>query len=309
MDPISASGVTGQRRRGRLFSPVRLYNMRLGLENEDIRMRVRRLMLMVVLSGTAALLAGLPVFAQEQTTYLSLQADTTELQTGQEYTISIRVDNVPELWLATVEIAYDPEKLYVMGTVSGQPVSIGPFFSEGPALDVRNVVENNRISYTVSQLAPAEVLGGSGVLGTFRIFPIAPGKTTLSFRQANITTMTFTGEGDQRVGSDPQPVPFTPVLLELNITGDPVAPPVEATPTPLPTETPVGPAEAAAQLPTQLPTLENIPGIPTSDVGEPAPEPGDESRGITSLAIVGILMVAALVIVGVVIIMRSQRRA
>jgi len=273
-------------------------------------MRARRLMIVFALSGIAVLLAGLPASAQEQTTYLSLEADTTELQTGQEYTIRIQVDNVPSLWLATVEIAYNPEKLYVMGTVAGQPVDVGPLFADGPALDVRNTVADSRISYTVSQLAPSDVLSGSGVLGTFRVYPIAPGPATLSFEQANITTMTFTGEGEQRVGSEPHPVPFTPVLLELNITGDPVVPPVEATPTPQPAGTPVGPAEAVAQLPTQLPTLENITGIPPAGEDRPAAETDEESRNELYLILAGILAVVALaIILAVIAITRSRRRA
>lgn len=274
-------------------------------------MRVRRLMLVIVLGGLAVLLAGLPASAQEQTTYLSLGADTTELQTGQEYTIRIEVRDVPELWLASAEIVYDPAILYVMGTVAGQPVSIGSFFSEGPALDPLNVVDSNVITYAVSQLAPADVLSGSGVLGTFRVYPIAPGTTTLSFRRANIRTITFSGEGDEREASDPEPVPFTPVLLELNVTGDPVPPPVEATPTPAPTSTPVGPAEAVAELPTQLPTLENVTGIPATEEGETAAEAADDdSRDTPVLAVAGILAVVAVVIIGALVaITRSRRRA
>lgn len=272
-------------------------------------MRVRRLMLVIVLGGLAVLLAGLPASAQEQTTYLSLQADTTDLQTGQEYTIRIEVHDVPELWLASAEIVYDPAILYVMGTVAGQPVSIGSFFSEGPALDALNLVDNNVIRYAVSQLAPADILSGSGVLGTFRIYPVAPGTTTLSFRRANIRTVTFSGEGDEREASDPEAVPFTPVLLELNVTGDRVPPPVEATPTPAPTSTPVGPAEAIAELPTPLPTLENVTGIPAAEESEPAAEADDDSRDTLVLAVAGILAVVAVVIIGALVaITRSRRR-
>jgi hypothetical protein len=127
--------------------------------------------------------------AAQQQTNLSLQAVTTQMQTGQEYEINVRLDNVPSLWLASVEIRYDPNKLYVIGTKSGMPVRPGSMFAPETSVVVFNLVEQQRVRYTISEVAPAKPVTGSGVIGTFRVYPLSAGTTTLTFRQAELLTV------------------------------------------------------------------------------------------------------------------------
>jgi hypothetical protein len=153
--------------------------------------------------------------AQDQAT-LSLTTSTTALQTGQEYEIAIRLDNAPDVWVTSLEITYDPSVLYILGTRSGSPIRQGDLFAPPEAtVVVRNSVQADRMVYTISMLAPAAPARGSGVVGTFRIYPLTSGTTQLTFSQADLTALTFTGEGAERTGSNPQPVAFTPVLLEV----------------------------------------------------------------------------------------------
>jgi hypothetical protein len=167
-----------------------------------------------------------------------LAADT--LQTGQYYDVTIQLDTVPEAWLASIEIGYDPDMLYIEGTQSRQPpITPGTFFGTENTTIVRNLTTNNQLNYVISLVAPAEIVAGSGTLGTFRVYPLQAGTTELSFITAELGTVTFTQVGDQRVGSDPRAVPVTTTDLQLTITGDTVTPIPEATATPAPTETPV----------------------------------------------------------------------
>ncbi|MBZ0310137.1 MAG: cohesin domain-containing protein, partial [Anaerolineae bacterium] len=102
-----------------------------------------------------------PAAAQEQTAVLSLTAETTALQTGQDYLVSIRVDNAPAVWSMNLEMEYDPKQLYIMGTRSGSPVSQGSFFSPPDAtIVVRNEIRNNHILYTISKLGETEPAQG-----------------------------------------------------------------------------------------------------------------------------------------------------
>ncbi len=216
------------------------------------------------------LLMLLPAQAQA-TTFLSLNLDATTLQTGEIYTVQVVVENVSNLWIADVEISYDPTQLYVFGTRAGSPVEAGSFLRDNPILAPRNRVNENTVQYTVSLLAPAEPLQGTGVIGTFRIFPLRAGTTQLQFQRAELTGVIFQETSEGRVASDPIDIAFTPVLLDLSLQGEdvPVPPEVTATPRPSPTTIAEATEEAFASV-TPEPTLPNITRVPVTPT--PAPE-------------------------------------
>jgi hypothetical protein len=246
-----------------------------------------------------------PAMAQGQTT-LSLQTDNPQMQTGQEYTVEIRLDQVPGVWLSSVEISYDPSLIYVLGTKSGSPVRPGSFFTPDSSLVVFNAVEQGVVRYTISQLAPADLARGSGVIGTFRIYPLKAGTTTLSFRQAALRTATINGEGANRTASDPQPLDFVPVLLELTVSGDTVEPPPEATATPAPTETTFFvPGATQPPQPTALVNVTAAPVTPTAATPQTA-APADNTP-LLAIAI-GAMIFGALGLVIVLIYWRRGHR-
>jgi hypothetical protein len=243
----------------------------------------------------------------QQPATLSLEIASTDVQTGQYYDVNLRVDGITELWVADFQIHYDPALLYVVGTKAGSPIQQGALFTPGLSVVMRNFVESDTLIYTISQLAPADPISGGGVVGTFRIYPLAPGMTQVLFSRVEVTHITFVETDQGRVGTDPQPIPFTPVLLELNITGSPVPAPSEATatPTPSPTPVPVIPEGVA----TEEPTLVNVTTAPRT------PEPPAtlvvpaESSSSSSLAIAVLITTAAGVGLVVILIVywRSRR--
>jgi cohesin domain-containing protein len=195
--------------------------------------------------------------AQESPALLSLTAETTALQTGQEYEVTIRIDGAPDFWLADMEISYDPSLIYVMGTKAGSPVRAGALFEGTGALTVRNIVQGNRVLFTVSKAGEVPSAAGSGVIGVFRIYPLASGTTRLQFARGELRKLNAAQDGTD-------PVAFTPVLLDLSITGSPVEPPNEATATPAPTDTPT--VQPQSNLPTQpaQATLVNVTVAPVT---------------------------------------------
>ncbi|MBZ0308728.1 MAG: hypothetical protein K8I82_21855, partial [Anaerolineae bacterium] len=218
--------------------------------------------------------------------------------------VTIRLDNVPEVWVTNVQIAYDPTLIYVMGTKAGSPVQQGDLFGADSSIVARNFVQDGALIYTLSMIAPADPTSGSGAIGTFQIVPLAAGTTQLRFAQAELTTLSFTGEGENRVGTDPRPVEFQAALLEVTITGETVEPPSEATATPTVTETPLQSA-AQPQGATPLATLENITLAPTTPAAQTPlvtiepPEVEDESDDSSSALMIA---VAALVVVGLILV-------
>lgn len=243
--------------------------------------------------GAVLSLCGFRFAAAQEGAFISLSTETTTLQTGQVYEIQIVVENVVDLWAAELEIGYDPNLLYIIGTRSGQPVQPGALLSDKQVLAPRNRVEQDAIFYTVSLLAPEEPISGTGVLATLRVAPLQAGTTQLVFRQANLAAVTFQGTGESRVAGEPQTLAVTPVLLELSAQGETVAPPPEVTATPQPTPTlilPEGTDEATAEVEA---TLANITRAP-ADIPTPVPA---EASGLSSPIVIGAVVV--LVITGV----------
>ncbi len=253
-----------------------------------------------------AILRAWPARAQNPTLLSLDTGSNTTIQTGQTYVVSIRLDSAPNVWVVDAEISYDPALIYVMGTQVGLPVSEGPFFTspEQTAI-VRNSVEQpGTLLYTISLLAPADPVSGSGVVGTFKIFPLAAGTTHLQFAHAEITSVTFTGSGDSRVASEPQAVKFTPMLLELTITGDAATPPPEVTPTPPPTS-PSSQGSGPVNVPQLEATLFNVTAGPrTPEAENPS---GGAGQGLSLILLLGGGLVFVIV-VGVIAWLVVRRR-
>ena len=255
--------------------------------------------LLIMLIVCCLLIAGtvIPTQAQEQA-ILSLEMDSTELQTGQSYTVSIRLEGVTNLWAVYVQIAYDPSLVYVIGTKSGSPVTPGALFSSDTSLIVFNGVQDNLVTFAPSRVRPADPIEGGGVIGTFRIYPLQAGKTPMLFSKAEI------------VRRDTSLIPFTPVLVDLTITGDTVEPPDEATATPAPTITPSPEAQVTVDMePTVVPTLVNVTAAPATMAPTPMPVAAAESDNSALTIALIILGISGLgIIILLLIWLRSRRR-
>jgi hypothetical protein len=239
------------------------------------------------------LLIATSVMAQEGI-ILSLQTPETTLQTGQEYTVEIHIDGAADVWALSVEISYDPALIYVFGTRAGRPIQAGTFFEPAQSSPLRNMVQTDTILYDVSLLRPATPANGSGIVGTFRIYPLAPGATSLLFRAAKIIKLDFVQTDEGLVGQNPQELPFTPALINLTITGDPVQPPSEATATPLPTETPEPTQATIGEVVTEEATLVNITLAPRTPTPLPLPDAPDSGQSSLLPLAIGIMVLSGL---------------
>jgi hypothetical protein len=242
---------------------------------------------------------AMQVAAQEQPATLSLEIDTPSLQTGQTYDVNIRVANSPDLWLADVQISYDPNLVYVMGTRSGSPVQVGELFAGTGSVIARNTVQGASINFTVSKAGEVAPAVGNGIIGSFRIYPLVSGTTRLLFSSGDLRQLNAALDGTN-------PIAFTPVLLELTITGDTVAIPDEATATPEPTATATSAAagEVSARA-TGVPTLVNVTAAPQTP--EPITATETQSSPTIPLMSIGIALVV-IALVGLGLLFRFGKR-
>lgn len=267
---------------------------------------MRRLWLILYCFISSLLPAAL---SAQSSTLLSLETASTRVQTGEFYEVNIRLDGAAQVWLADMEIRYDPAKIYVMGTKAGSPVRKGALFDPALSTLARNEVDGDALFFTISMLAPAEPVSGGGVIGTFRIYPLAPGATQMTFSRGELVKAIFETRDGQRVGVGSEPIPFTPVLLDLTISGDPVEPPSEATATPPPTETPTPPP--TQDIPTEIPTLVNAtaaPRTPEALVTQALPAVSAD-EGLPSLAVlaIGVMIFSVLGLLVLFLVARRRR--
>lgn len=263
-------------------------------------MKLSRLLLIC-----CCLLVGLSRAAAQGQATVSLNTPTTTLQTGQKYEVTISAENGPDFWVADLRVQYDPKLLYVIGTKSGSPVQNSELFSLSDSVIVQNFVRDNQVFYVTSKVGETPPAKGSGVIGKFEIYPIAPGKTQLTFSKADIIGLSAPGSDGN---TQPVNIPTTAILLDLTITGDPVQPPDEATATPRPTDSPTPASAIGVQITTE-PTLANVtraPVTPTplSTLAAPVASGGNGSSPVLILA-VAITLISGL---GLVVLLVWRRR-
>jgi hypothetical protein len=248
---------------------------------------------------------GMARAAAQGQAIVSLNAPTTALQTGQKYEITIMAENGPDFWAADVRVQYDPKLLYVIGTKAGSPVQNSDLFSPSNSVTVQNLIRDNQVFYVLSKVGETQPAKGSGVIGKFQIYPLAPGKTQLTFSKASLVGLTSYDPNASNVQS--VTIPVTAVLLDLTITGDPVQPPDEATATPLPTATPTPVSGAGVQIPEQ-PTQVNVTRAPVTPTPLSTLEVPTASGGnSSSLALaVAVMLIGGLGLVALIIWRRRQ---
>lgn len=243
--------------------------------------------------------------AAQGQTVIRLDMPSTTLQTGQYYDVAIRIENAPQFWALDVTLAYDPAAIYVVGTKAGSPIAAGELFSGITAIVVKNAVQAGTVQYTISKVGETAPAEGSGVIGTFRIYPLKPGPVRLQFPRLQVVGLSSYDANATDVTT--QAVTVAPALLDLTITGDPVAPPNEATATPQPTE---GPTQNAPNItrnaPTAVPTLENIVFATQTPVPLTLQEV-PEAPSNSGLLVIGAVLLA-LIVIAVGVMMRLRRR-
>lgn len=249
--------------------------------------------------------------AQDDPAVLALRADTTDLQTGEFYPVRIEIDNVSELWSATMQIAYDPQQLYIVGTDSGSPIELGDFLNDGGLIIQNAVLESDGfVRYTPSRIAPADPVSGNGVIGTFLVFPLQAGEVTLSFMDADMSRIIFTtNEEGQRTVQESVSIPFVVTQLTFIVTGEIVTPPPEATATPTPSVTPVTPPATDEPTFTPEPTLVVVTdsaaiNTPTPVATQDVPDTPESTTSTLLYVAIGAVIVAGLGLVIVIIAMR-----
>jgi hypothetical protein len=250
-------------------------------------MPIRSLTVFVLL----CLLAVGQLDAQDSPALVSLDTENNLLQTGQEYEIRLRIRFAPEMSSAHFEISYDPNALFVVGSVSGAaPMQAGDFFGQN-AVITENRASMTQILYTISMLDEQNTSEASGVIATFRVYPLRPGTARVAIN--NVTFYHRVPDTRTSGGTieEMQIVDYTTGFLDVLVTGDPVQPPPEPSATPLPTAT-------FTAVPTALPTI-----APTS-----IPETGGIRAATSALAGVFILVGLIGLIVVAAVLMRSRRR-
>jgi hypothetical protein len=248
---------------------------------------LKRLMIGLLLSLSLLRLAH----AQGETAYFRLLTSTM-LQTGQYYDLIVRLD-ARDVWAFTLELAYDPQKIYIVGTQAGSPFQNIGALSEAEGAILINRVASDRVQFVYSRLAPANSANYAQDIIKLRLYPISPGPTTLKLSNAEASRVVFQGAGEQRTVTQVIPLKVAANELLLTISGEAVEPPLEATATPAPT------VDVAPSTPPAVPLNRGTGGgvalldaaTPTPSLGlltELPPVEGNLSLLLLALLVIGI---------------------
>lgn len=246
-----------------------------------------------------------PLMAQEAQTQILLTTETTDVQTGEFYTVQLDVREIAELWSGDIIIRYDPDMVYVVGTDSGSPVEMGDFLQ---GRTIFNVARDGTVRYAPTLFNPSDPVSGSGTLGTFTIFPLQAGTTQFVFERVNLSRLVFeTNDAGERIATESEAMDVLPILLELSITGELATPPPEATATATPTITSTPAPDETAEAPTA--TLFNATAAPATTTDTDATS-ADVALSPVILIAVGLIVVSllGLIILWVVARNRAQKR-
>lgn len=124
-----------------------------------------------------------------QDTTVSVVLSDTEVALGATTVVSVRVENVTDLYSAEVELTFDPALLEVVDAdldTGGVQIQPGGFLS--PSIVVKNIVDQDagEINFAAFQLDPSEPISGSGTLATITFWGQAAGTCELHFEDVSL---------------------------------------------------------------------------------------------------------------------------
>lgn len=107
------------------------------------------------------------------------------LERGEEAWITLRIENVRDLYGAEVRLAFNPSLIEVVDATPGGGINIEPGDAPYPDYVVVNQADNARgeIMYMVAQIAPRPPISGNGVLARVRVRAKGSGSTVLVFTE------------------------------------------------------------------------------------------------------------------------------
>jgi len=214
---------------------------------------------LVTLIFTILIIAGLPaLYTLAATTDAKLLPEVQSVDVGQMTTVTLRVENVQNLYGYQVTITFNPALLEVVDADPGKPgvqVGLGTFIS--PDYVPQNTADNNAgtIACVVSQVAPSTAANGSGALLTISFRGKSTGVSSIQLNPLILAS----AQGTEI------PANIYNATISVGSTA-PTATPTSTGPAPTATLTPTG----TVIVPTATPTsTTQPPGCPTVYVVRP----------------------------------------
>ncbi len=154
----------------------------------------RRALALVLALGAllcaACLLAPAPAHCEEPAR-LSLEPSAPIIVVGEEVTLTVRVQEVANLYGIDLRLDFDPEVLEILDI---DPAKEGVQSTPGrypyPDLEARNEADNGAgtIWYMVTQLGAREAVSGTGTVATIHLRGKAAGTGAITVRQADLAS-------------------------------------------------------------------------------------------------------------------------
>lgn len=158
------------------------------------------------------------VIAQSTQALIVLTPSLETVNAGEEFDVSIYVQDAEGVYGSSLELAYDPQALEVI-LVNDQAVSPGDFFGDSPGFPLKNGADavSGVIEYALTLRQPAEPVTGSGTLGTVRLRALQDGPTVLDVTEARFLSPVFEEVNGVKIARSVNELPVAAQNLEIGV--------------------------------------------------------------------------------------------
>lgn len=118
-------------------------------------------------------------FAQSGT-IVRVQPETTVVDPGDGFTVTVLVENVQDLYAFDITVTYDPAIL------SADQIQLGAFLEPGIVIKDETVNETGYVRYAMTQVSPALPKSGSGALITIAFTALSGGQSALTLQMMDL---------------------------------------------------------------------------------------------------------------------------
>ncbi len=148
-----------------------------------------------ILLLTAIWLMSFASAMAEEQSRITLSVENLDFTVGQEVSVDVMVENMPQVYGADVELTFDPQVLEVVDAdenLPGVQLQGGDFINAEQGFFLQNEVNNQAgvIDYALTLLNPAPPAEGNGVLATIVFRAKVDGQTKIDIQTSEFGTQT-----------------------------------------------------------------------------------------------------------------------
>lgn len=156
-------------------------------------MKIKTLLSILIMMASLFMMNAVITGAQEDVPRLWISPETMQVQTGQEFTVTVNVADAIGVYGGSFKLVYDPQALELV-FLDDRAVTAGEFFDGQPSFTLKNSanVQEGMIEYALTLTQPAQPITGGGTLGTIAFRALSEAAVNIMPLEARLIVPEFT---------------------------------------------------------------------------------------------------------------------